>query len=166
MLVRYPTRSASSRRVQLKVGFDTKAKVLLLVNHEHELVHESKTGQSLSTNFMGRKFDVSLGVDKNSPPHTHVANPVEFYVLVHLTEARMSMTLQLDAKVAYLGSVMGRATVKDVQAWCVRCTSFAGTISFLVDFLFHSAECMFTLERSIMTSKKGNLEHSGWRFCY
>ena len=101
MLIRYQTKHTSGRQAQFQIGVDPKAQALVSFSLSDALEHSIETGQRLDTTFEGKRFEVSLSVEKHSPHGTSIADLVEFFVLVQLNEERMPVTLEITANVTY-----------------------------------------------------------------
>jgi hypothetical protein len=101
MLSRYQTKYTLGRQTQFQIGVDTNAQALASFSLSDALEHNFETGQRLDTTFEGKRFEVSLGVEKRSPRGTCIADLVEFFVLVQLNEERMPETLEITANVTY-----------------------------------------------------------------
>ena len=63
--------------------------------------YTSEGGQTLLPDFKSDSFEVTLGVDGGSPRGTQVADLVEFFVLVQLSEERLPMNFDVAAKATY-----------------------------------------------------------------
>ena len=63
--------------------------------------YTSEVGQTLLPDFKPNSFEVTLGVEKGSPRGTHVTDLVEFFVLVQLSEERLAMKLEVEAKATF-----------------------------------------------------------------
>jgi hypothetical protein len=89
------------RQSQFRIGFDKTTDAIVSFGLMNGLEYSFLTGQSLDTKFEGKRFEVSLGVEKNSPRGTYVADFVEFFILVQVDREQMPMKLEVTTSVTY-----------------------------------------------------------------
>ncbi|KAG6915468.1 hypothetical protein DXG01_011335 [Tephrocybe rancida] len=98
-LTRFPTKHTS--QTQFQIGIDSTGQVATSLGLTDALEHASETGQTLLPAFTTDGFEAVLGVDKRSPRGTYVAELIEVFVLLQLSEERQPITLQVTSNVTY-----------------------------------------------------------------